>query len=109
MTTFADATNTWCLLSCRPSHPCFHAGCPNAVEIAAGNWAGRDMTLDANRNTVHGHGRVFLGTDNTAGRDQEIYVNDNNVYTGWGSQVRMGTGNYAGGDMRMNVSGNRVG
>ena len=69
------------------------------------------MTLEANRNTIRGgRGGVFLGTDNTAGWDQEIYVNDNYVNTGpWGGQVRMGTGNRAGGNMRMNVSGNNVG
>ena len=68
------------------------------------------MSLEANRNTIRGGGNVFLGANNTAGWDQEIYVNHNNVHTGWGgAQVRMGTGNSAGGNMRMNVSGNNVG
>ena len=67
------------------------------------------MTMEANRNTIRGRGRVFLGSDNTAGRDQEIYVNHNNVTTAWGGQVRMGSGNTAGRNMRINVSGNTIG
>ena len=67
------------------------------------------MTLEANRNTVRGGGRAFLGSDNTASRgNQNIRLNDNKVNTN-GRGVRMGTGNTAGRNMRMNVSGNTIG